>query len=162
MLSRGSSGAGRGLSVSPPAVRSECRALSRTSGRARCRQASGPPARAWSPPSRAWSRQAALGGHEKRSAKQPSRRYTASTAPSTGHASQESAMRPRAASSASMLSRLYTSRGPSRIPWPNGPSCASRASTRKIAAAPRRAWMTSCYTPDRIPGAWRNRQTHRT
>ena len=55
-----------------------------------------------------------------------------------------------------------TSRAPSRIPSPNGPSSASTIPTRKAAAAVRRMRMTSCYTPDRIPGAWRNRQTHRT
>jgi uncharacterized protein len=43
--------------------------------------------------------------------------------------------------------------GPSPIPWPNGPSGASRVPTRKAVAAVRRMRMTSRYTPDRIPGA---------
>lgn len=34
--------------------------------------------------------------------------------------------------------------------------------TRNATAAPRKSRMTSCYTRDRTPGAWRNRQTHRT
>jgi hypothetical protein len=61
-------------------------------------------------------------------------------------------MQPAAASSASTLSRPYTSLGPSPILWPNGPSSASTIPTRKAAAAVRRMQMTSCYTPDRIPG----------
>src|SRR5215203_190215 len=56
----------------------------------------------------------------------------------------------------------YTSRAPSRTASPYGPSSASSIPTRKAAAAVRKTRMTSCYTPDRIPGAWRNRQTHRT
>ena len=70
--------------------------------------------------------------------------------------------RPRAASSACHAFTALHVAGAIPNPVAEWTLGAWGTPTRKTAAAPRRTRKTNCYTRDRTPGAWRNRQTHRT